>query len=125
MPLLNPPSSSSMDSLCSCVQIVTVLSWDVSVLKDYEEDFEETDESMKDSGDERETQKMDEDEEMEEPQMQRRKEIEAIQKAMDIENQRVGTTLTVLDTNRKGEDGQKLSRGTLTFLKQNIHCSYI
>lgn len=85
---------------------------DVSVLKDYEEDFEETDESTKDSGDEREPQQTDEDEELDEPKMQRRKEIEAIQKAMDEENQRVGTTQTVLDRSREDEDGRKLSRGS-------------
>lgn len=85
---------------------------DVSVLKDYEEDFEETDESTKDSGDEREPQQTDEDEEMDEPKMQRRKEIEAIQKAMDEENQRVGTTQTVLDRSREDEDGRKLTRGS-------------
>lgn len=85
---------------------------DVSALKDYEEDFEETDESTKDSGDEREQQQQtDEDEEMEEPKMQRSKEIEAIQKAMNEENQRVGTTQTVLDRHRYDDDGRKLSRG--------------
>lgn len=76
-------------------------------MKDYEEDFEETDESAKDSGDEREQQQTDEGDEMEEPKMQRRKEIEAIQKAMNEENQRVGTTQTVRDD----DDGQKLSTG--------------
>lgn len=82
-------------------------------MKDYEEDFEETDESTKDSGDEREPHQTDEDEEMDEPKMQRRKEIEAIQKAMDEENQRVGTTQTVLvDRSREDEDGRKLSRGS-------------
>lgn len=94
-------------------------------MKDYEEDFEETDESTKDSGDEREPQQTDEDEEMDEPKMQRRKEIEAIQKAMDEENQRVGTTQTVLeDRSREDEDGRKLSRGSfvsdLSETKQSI-----
>lgn len=85
---------------------------DVSVLKDYEEDFEETDESTKDSGDERDPQQRDKDEDMDKPKMQRRKEIEAIQKAMDEENQRVGTTQTVLYRSREAEDGRKLSRGS-------------
>lgn len=85
---------------------------DVCALKDYEEDFEETDESAKDSGDEREQQQMDEGDEMEEPKMQRRKEIEAIQKAMNEENQRVGTTQTVRDD----DDGQKLSTGLFFLL---------
>lgn len=81
-------------------------------MKDYEEDFEETDESAKDSGDE-EPQHTDEDGDMEEPKTQRRKEVEAIQKAMNEENQRVGTTQTqtVLDRRRDDGDGQKLSKG--------------
>lgn len=88
----------------------------VSALKDYEEDFEETDESTKDGGDENEAQQTDEDEDMEEPKMQRRKEIEAIQKAMNEENQRIGTTQTALDRRRDGDDeddGRKLSKGIL------------
>lgn len=87
----------------------------VSGLKDYEEDFEETDESSKDSGDEGEPQQTDEGEEMDEPKMQRRKEIEAIQKAMDEENQRVGTTQTVLDRSREKEDRRKLSGGSFVY----------
>lgn len=98
---------------------------DVSALKDYEEDFEETDESTKDSGDEREQQQTDEDGEGEEPKTQRRKEIEAIQKAMNEENQRVGTTQTVLDRRRDDDDdddGRKLSRG-LILVPISLECN--
>lgn len=80
-------------------------------MKDYEEDFEGTDESTKDSGDEGEQQQTDEDEEKEEPKLQRRKEIEAIQRAINEENQRLGTTQTVPDRRRDDDDGRKLSRG--------------
>lgn len=113
MPPLHPPSSIlTRQFVLLCSTRYGDKCRDVSVLKDYEEDFEETDESTKDSGDEREPQQTDEDEEMDEPKMQRRKEIEAIQKAMDEENQRVGTTQTVLDRNREDEDRRKLSRGS-------------
>lgn len=80
-------------------------------LKDYEEDFEEMDESAKESEDEKEPQHTDEDEEREEPKSQRRKEIEAIQRAMDEENERVGTTPPRRCRSREEEDGPKSSRG--------------
>lgn len=51
------------------------------------------------------------DEEMEEIRAQRRKEIEAIQRAMDEENERVGTAQSRQNTSREEEDGPKSSRG--------------
>lgn len=68
------------------------------------------DESAKESEDEKEPQHTDEDEEREEPKSQRRKEIEAIQRAMDEENERVGTQPRQCRS-REEEDGPKSSRG--------------
>lgn len=85
-------------------------------MKDYEEDFEEMDESAKESEDEKEPQLTDEDEEREEPKSQRRKEIEAIQRAMDEENERVGTTQPRQYRSREEEDAPKSSRGLVFFL---------
>lgn len=73
------------------------------------------DESAKESEDEKEPQHTDEDEEREEPKSQRRKEIEAIQRAMDEENQRVGTTQPTKYRSREEEDGPKSSRGIVSF----------
>lgn len=52
-------------------------------------------------------------EEREELTAQRRKEIEAIQRAMDEENERVGTAQSRQITSREEEDGHKWSRGTV------------
>lgn len=76
-------------------------------LKDYEEDFEEMDESANESENEPEPQCPDVDEEREEIRAQRRKEIEAIQRAMDEENERVGTAQSRQNTSREEEDGPK------------------
>lgn len=75
--------------------------------KDYEEDFEE----MDDSEDEGEIEK--EAEQMEKLTPQRKKEIEAIQRAMDEENERVGTAQFRQSTNRAEEEESKRSRGTV------------
>lgn len=81
--------------------------------KDYEEDFEEVDESANEGEDEQEPQRPDVGEEREELRAQRRKEIEAIQRAMDEENERVGTAQSSQITSREEEeDGPKSSRGT-------------
>ncbi|KAM8822492.1 cytoplasmic dynein 2 intermediate chain 1 isoform 2-T2 [Spinachia spinachia] len=58
--------------------------------EDYEEDFEELDESASEGEDEGEPQHPEVGEEREELSAQRRKEIQAIQRAMDEENERVG-----------------------------------
>lgn len=58
-------------------------------------------------------------EEREELTPQRKKEIEAIQRAMDEENERVGTAHSRQSTNREEEDKSKWSTGTViiyTFL---------
>ena len=52
-------------------------------------------------------------EEREEVTAQKRKEIEAIQRAMNEENERVGTDHSAQSTSREEEDGHKLSRGTV------------
>ncbi|KAL6097721.1 dync2i1 [Pungitius sinensis] len=59
--------------------------------EEYEEDFEEMDDSASEREDEGEQRHPEVGEEREELSAQRRKEIEAIQRAMDEENERVGT----------------------------------
>ena len=88
--------------------------WDFSFLKDYEEDFEEMDESADEGEDEKEEQRSVAGEEVEELTAQRKKEIEAIQRAMNEENERVGTAQSRPSGSREveGEDGPKWSRGT-------------
>lgn len=92
--------------------------------KDYEEDFEEMDESANEGEDEQEPQHPDVGEEREELRAQRSKEIEAIQRAMDEENERVGTAQSRQITIREEEeDGPKSSRGTFIYFflsTQNI-----
>ncbi|XP_041817328.1 cytoplasmic dynein 2 intermediate chain 1 isoform X2 [Chelmon rostratus] len=80
--------------------------------EDYEEDFEEMDESANEGEDEKEPQHPEVGEEREELTAQRRKEIEAIQRAMDEENERVGTAQSRQITSREEEDGPKWSRGS-------------
>ncbi|XP_070842664.1 cytoplasmic dynein 2 intermediate chain 1 [Chaetodon trifascialis] len=79
--------------------------------EDYEEDFEEMDESANEGEDE-ESQHPEVGEEREELTAQRRKEIEAIQRAMDEENERVGTAQSRQITSREEEDGPRWSRGS-------------
>ncbi len=81
--------------------------------KDYEEDFEEMDESANEGEDDEEPQRPEVGEEREELTAQRRKEIEAIQRAMDEENERVGTAQSRQSTSREEEDRPKWSRGTV------------
>lgn len=92
-------------------------------LKDYEEDFEEMDESANESENETEPQRPDVDEEREEIRAQRRKEIEAIQRAMDEENERVGTAQSRQNTSREEEDGPNSSRGTFISLVSSTKIS--
>ncbi|XP_051266842.1 cytoplasmic dynein 2 intermediate chain 1 isoform X1 [Dicentrarchus labrax] len=80
--------------------------------EDYEEDFEEMDESSNEGEDEKEPQRPEVGEEREELTAQKRKEIEAIQRAMDEENERVGTAQSRELTNREEEDEPKWSRGS-------------
>ncbi|XP_038585635.1 cytoplasmic dynein 2 intermediate chain 1 isoform X2 [Micropterus salmoides] len=72
--------------------------------EDYEEDFEEMDESADEGEDEKEPQHPEVAEEREELTPQRRNEIEAIQKAMDEENKRVGTAQSRQIVSREEED---------------------
>lgn len=81
--------------------------------KDYEEDFEEMDESANEDEDDEKPQRPEVGEERVELTAQRRKEIEAIQRAMDEENERVGTAQSRQSTSREEEDGPKWSRGTV------------
>ncbi|XP_069015470.1 cytoplasmic dynein 2 intermediate chain 1 [Embiotoca jacksoni] len=77
--------------------------------EDYEEDFEEMDESANEGEDEKEPEAG---EEREELTPQRRKEIEAIQRAMDEENERVGTAQSRESVGREEEDGLKWSKAS-------------
>uniref|UniRef100_A0AAQ6IRZ2 WD repeat domain 60 n=1 Tax=Anabas testudineus TaxID=64144 RepID=A0AAQ6IRZ2_ANATE len=76
--------------------------------EDYEEDFEEMDDSENEGEEENETE-FPQVEEREELTPQRKKEIEAIQRAMDEENERVGTAHSRQSTNREEEDKSKWS----------------
>ncbi|KAF7669959.1 hypothetical protein LDENG_00105480 [Lucifuga dentata] len=78
--------------------------------EDYEEDFEELDESAGEGEDEKEPHRPEANEEREELTAQRREEIKAIQRAMDEENERVGTAQTRQNTNTEEEDRPKWSR---------------
>ncbi|KAM6971556.1 cytoplasmic dynein 2 intermediate chain 1 [Tautogolabrus adspersus] len=80
--------------------------------EDYEEDFEEMEESANEDEDDKEPQHPGGGEEREELSAQRRKEIEAIQRAMDEENERVGTAQSRGSTSREEEDEPKWSRGS-------------
>lgn len=82
-------------------------------LKDYEDDFEEIDESTNEGEDKKETELPEVGEEREELTPQRRKEIEAIQRAMDEENERSGTAQSRQNTSREEEDKLKRHRGTV------------
>lgn len=77
------------------------------------------DESANEGEDEKEPQHPEVGEEREELTAQRRKEIEAIQRAMDEENERVGTAQSRQITSREEEDGPKWSRGKVVST-QNI-----
>ncbi|XP_053268288.1 cytoplasmic dynein 2 intermediate chain 1 isoform X1 [Pleuronectes platessa] len=80
--------------------------------EDYEEDFEEMDPSENEDEDEKEAEEPPPvGEEREEVTAQKRKEIEAIQRAMNEENERVGTDHSTQSTSREEEDAPKLSRG--------------
>ncbi|XP_034428661.1 WD repeat-containing protein 60 isoform X2 [Hippoglossus hippoglossus] len=80
--------------------------------EDYEEDFEELDPSENEGEDEKESEELPQvGGEREEVTAQKRKEIEAIQRAMNEENERVGTDHSTQSTSREEEDGAKLSRG--------------
>ncbi|XP_037613363.1 cytoplasmic dynein 2 intermediate chain 1 isoform X2 [Sebastes umbrosus] len=77
------------------------------------EDFEEMDESANEGEDEKEPQHPEAGkEEREEVTSQRRKEIEAIQRAMDEENERVGTAQSRQTTSTEEEERPKWSRGS-------------
>ncbi|XP_056220364.1 cytoplasmic dynein 2 intermediate chain 1 isoform X2 [Seriola aureovittata] len=80
--------------------------------EDYEEDFEELDQSENEGDDEKEPEFPQVGEEREEPMTQKRKEIEAIQRAMNEENERVGTTQSRQSMSRGEEDTPKRSRGS-------------
>lgn len=73
--------------------------------KDYEEDFEDV--SASEAEDEKEPVQLEVGEKREELTAQRRKEIEAIQRAMDEENERAGTAQSGQSTNREEEDRPK------------------
>ncbi|XP_069368895.1 cytoplasmic dynein 2 intermediate chain 1 isoform X2 [Paralichthys olivaceus] len=80
--------------------------------EDYEEDFEEMDPSENEGEDEKESEEFpQEGGEREEVTTQKKKEIEAIQRAMNEENERVGTDQSIQSTRREEEDEPKLSRG--------------
>lgn len=70
------------------------------------------DESANEDEDEPEPQSPDVGETREELSAQRKKEIEAIQRAMDEENERVGTSQSRQIVSREAEDEPKSSRGT-------------
>lgn len=91
--------------------------------KDYEEDFEELDQSENEGEDEKEQELPEMGEEREEVVSQKRREIEAIQRAMNEENERVGTTQSRQSTSREKEDTQKRPRGTLLlyFIVTSLH----
>ncbi|KAM3593678.1 uncharacterized protein V6R79_018923 [Siganus canaliculatus] len=79
--------------------------------EDYEEDFEEMDESANEEEDEKEAQHPKAvGEKREDLTEQKRKEIEAIQKAMDEENERVGTAQSKQSGNRDANDEPKMSK---------------
>ncbi|KAI3355322.1 hypothetical protein L3Q82_018175 [Scortum barcoo] len=80
--------------------------------EDYEEDFEEIDESANEGEEDEKPQRPEVSEEREELTPQRRKEIETIQRAMDEENERVGTAQSRQSTSREEEDRPKWSRGS-------------
>uniref|UniRef100_A0A673AYC8 WD repeat domain 60 n=1 Tax=Sphaeramia orbicularis TaxID=375764 RepID=A0A673AYC8_9TELE len=80
---------------------------ETEVSRDYEEDFEEMDESANDSEEERQLS-----EEKEELSDKRREEIKAIQRAMDEENERMGTAQSRQSPIREEEDRPKWSRGS-------------
>ncbi|XP_071382120.1 cytoplasmic dynein 2 intermediate chain 1 [Centroberyx affinis] len=80
--------------------------------EDYEEDFEEMDESASEGEDEKEPQHPEVREEREELTTRKREEIKAIQRAMDEENERVGTAQTRRSTSTEEEDRPKWSRGS-------------
>ncbi|XP_034562784.1 WD repeat-containing protein 60 isoform X2 [Notolabrus celidotus] len=80
--------------------------------EDYEEDFEEMDESANEDEEEKEPQNPEVGEERDELTSQRRKEIEAIKRAMDEENERVGTAQSRSSTSRDEEDEPKWTRGS-------------
>ncbi|XP_018550898.1 cytoplasmic dynein 2 intermediate chain 1 isoform X1 [Lates calcarifer] len=80
--------------------------------EDYEEDFEELDESENEDEDEKEPEFPQVGEEREQLTAQKRKEIEAIQRAMNEENERVGSAQSRQSTSRGEEDGPKWSRGS-------------
>ncbi|XP_031705875.1 WD repeat-containing protein 60 isoform X1 [Anarrhichthys ocellatus] len=79
---------------------------------EYEEDFEEMDASVGVGEDEREPQQPEVGEEREELSPQRKKEIEAIQQAMDEENERVGMAQSRQATSRVEEETPIWSRGS-------------
>uniref|UniRef100_A0A3P9ATB6 Dynein 2 intermediate chain 1 n=1 Tax=Maylandia zebra TaxID=106582 RepID=A0A3P9ATB6_9CICH len=79
---------------------------------DYEEDFEELNESTNEDEDEKEPLHPQSGEAKEELSAQRRKEIEAIRRAMDEENERIGTTKSRQSTSKEEEERPKWSRDT-------------
>ncbi|XP_074550066.1 cytoplasmic dynein 2 intermediate chain 1 isoform X2 [Halichoeres trimaculatus] len=79
--------------------------------EDCEEDFEDMDESANEDEEEKEPQNPEEEEEQrDELTAQRRKEIEAIKRAMDEENERVGTAQSRSSTSREEEEEPKWTR---------------
>nr|XP_043902416.1 cytoplasmic dynein 2 intermediate chain 1 isoform X4 [Solea senegalensis] len=80
--------------------------------EDYEEDFEDIDPSEGEDEKEPEFPQVEEGEEKDELTTQKRKEIEAIQRAMNEENERVGTGQSGHGTKRGEEDAPKLSKGS-------------
>ncbi|XP_028288466.1 WD repeat-containing protein 60 [Parambassis ranga] len=79
--------------------------------EDYEEDFEEMDESASRGEDDQEPLQPLVGEEKKELTAQQRKELEAIQRAMDAENERVDTTHSKHSMSREEEDWPQHSRG--------------
>ncbi|XP_058482777.1 cytoplasmic dynein 2 intermediate chain 1 isoform X2 [Solea solea] len=80
--------------------------------EDYEEDFEDIDPSEGEDEKEPEFPQVEEGEEKDELTTQKRKEIEAIQRAMNEENERVGTAQSGHGTKRGEEDAPELSKGS-------------
>ncbi|XP_071341089.1 cytoplasmic dynein 2 intermediate chain 1 isoform X2 [Trachinotus anak] len=80
--------------------------------EDYEEDFEEMDQSEDEDEDVKEPEFTQVVEDREEHLAQKRKEIEAIQRAMNEENERVGTTQSRQSMSRGEEDASKWVRGS-------------
>ncbi|CAK6969284.1 cytoplasmic dynein 2 intermediate chain 1 isoform X2 [Scomber scombrus] len=78
---------------------------------DYEDDFEEMDESANEGEEQEEPDHPEVGEEIEELTPQRKEEIKAIRRAMDEENEQIGTAQSRESMSREEEDRAKWSRG--------------